>query len=107
MEYKIAFVGESARVEPFRFLGMEVFSPEEASIKAELHRLIDNQYGVIFITEIAAQPVMEFIKQYDERFLPAFIIIPSDASSPSIGLERIEAGVKKAIGQQILQGGNK
>lgn len=106
MQYKMIFVGETERIAPFQLLGIDVCYIEDVSkTKQQLNTLINHEYGIIFITERAASPVMEFIQTFDDKFLPAFIIIPSDDSSSSIGISRIEMGVKRAIGHQILRGG--
>lgn len=103
MQYKMVFVGETERIEPFKLLGIDVCYIEDVSkTKQQLNTLISHEYGIIFITEKAASPVMEYIQTFDDKFLPTFIIIPSEASSSSMGMSRIEIGVKKAIGHQVL-----
>lgn len=103
MQYKIAIVGEKDAVYAFGMLGMNVFYTTDATQGRQVVKeIIDNDYGVIFITEKLAQQIPDIIKKYDDEFMPAFILIPSDHDSESIGLQRVQENVKKAVGQNIL-----
>lgn len=103
MQYKIAIVGEKDTVYPFGMLGMDAFyATEAAQGRQVIKEIIEDNYGVIFITENLARKIPEIITKYDDEFLPAFILIPSDYHSESLGLERVQENMKKAIGQNIL-----
>lgn len=103
MQYKIGFIGEKDAVYAFGMLGMDVHYVYDASeIRPLIRELVEDNYGVIFITEKLAKQVPQVIKEYDESFLPAIILIPSEVDSESIGLQRIQENVKKAVGQNIL-----
>ena len=103
MRYKIGFIGEKDAVYAFGMLGMDVNYVNEASeVRSMIHEMVQQEYGVIFITEALAAQVPHVISEYDEQFLPAIILIPSEVDSESIGMQRIQEKVKKAVGQNIL-----
>ena len=49
-----------------------------------------------------AKKAMETINRYDHEPEPAIIMIPSNAGSLNIGLDRIGKNVEKALGSNIL-----
>lgn len=103
MQHKIGFIGEKDAVYAFGMLGLDVFYADEANqVRPLIRDLVEKDYGVIFITEKLAKQVPHVIKEYDEAFLPAIILIPSEVDSESIGLQRIQDNVRKAVGQNIL-----
>lgn len=100
---KIAVIGDKDSVLGFRALGLNVFIPEEdIEIRKTIERLAKEDYGVIFITEQMAKKAMETINRYDHEPKPAIIMIPSNAGSLNIGLDRISKNVEKALGSNIL-----
>lgn len=103
MQYKIGFVGEKDAVYAFGMLGMNVFYVSEAKdFRLKVEEMVADDYGVIFVTEKMAKQAPDVITKYDEAFLPAIILIPSEVDAESIGLQRIQDNVKKAVGQNIL-----
>lgn len=103
MQYKIGFIGEKDAVYGFGMLGLDIrYVQDPSEVKTVIKQLVEDHYAVIFITEKLAQSNESVIRSYDESFLPAIILIPSDVESESIGLQRIQENVKKAVGQNIL-----
>lgn len=102
---KIGVIGDKDSILCFKAFGIDVFT---VSIDdAEVNRKIVNQmaregYGLIFITEQIAQSINETIERYDKEMTPAIILIPSNAGSLNIGLNRIRKNVEKAVGINIL-----
>lgn len=103
MRKKIAVIGDKDSVLVFKALGVDVFSPiGKEDIRRKVDTLAKENYGVIFITEQWAQEVPETIARYNEKMLPAVILIPSSQGSLGMGMKRINDSVEKAIGSNIL-----
>lgn len=102
---KIGVIGDVNSVLCFKAFGMDVFPVVEAEAEDNrklLDRLAREGYGLIFITEQAAEPIGETINRYDKAMTPAIILIPSNAGSLGVGLARIRKNVEKAVGINIL-----
>lgn len=103
MQYKIGFIGEKDSIYAFGMLGMDVyFVTESRQVRPIIRDLEEDEYGVIFLTQTMAEEIPQVLDEYDEKFLPAIIVIPNEVDADSLGLERIQEKVKKAIGQNIL-----
>lgn len=101
--HKVAVVGDKDSVLVFKAMGVDVYDPiEVADIRQTIDRLAREDYGVIFITEQLAVQVPETIARYDEKMLPAIILIPSNQGTLNIGMDRIDRSVEKAVGSNIL-----
>lgn len=103
MSHKIGVIGDENSVLVYRMLGFEVFmsdNPEDAS--NILDNLANENYGVIYVTEKVAEKITETIKKYDDKMLPAIILIPDRTGSRGIGKRRVQENVEKAVGQNIL-----
>jgi V/A-type H+-transporting ATPase subunit F len=103
MSHKIGVIGDRNSVLIYRMLGFDVFStssPEEASQKID--ELAESDYGVIYITEKIAENISDTIHKYDEKMLPAIILVPDQTGSRGIGKRRVQENVEKAVGQDIL-----
>lgn len=103
MSHKIGVIGDRNSVLIYRMLGFDVFftsTDEEASQK--LDELAENEYGVIYVTEQIAENIPETIQKYDDKILPAIILIPDHTGSRGIGKRRVQENVEKAVGQDIL-----
>jgi V/A-type H+-transporting ATPase subunit F len=103
MSRKIGVIGDKNSVLIYRMLGFDVFhasEPKEASQKID--ELAQENYGVIYVTETIAEKITETIRKYDEKMLPAIILIPDHTGSRGIGKRRVQENVEKAVGQDIL-----
>ena len=101
--YKIGVIGDKDSILPFKALGIDVF-PEvgDEETRKTLDTLAMKKYGVVFITEQSAVLIPESIERYNKEIVPAVILIPSNQGSLSIGLDRINENVEKAVGSNIL-----
>ncbi|MBU5455542.1 V-type ATP synthase subunit F [Caproiciproducens sp. MSJ-32] len=103
MYRKIAVIGDKDSILAFKAIGIDVFPVIEAD---EARRAVDNcaknNYAVIFVTEQVAEKIEETISRYNDKILPAVILIPSNQGSLNIGLQRISDSVEKAVGVNIL-----
>lgn len=101
--YKIAVIGDKDSVLAFRALGVHVFTAIEANdARRIIDKLAKESYGVIFITEQLAKDIPETIQRYNNKVIPAVILIPSNKGSLNIGLNNIDKNVEKAVGSNIL-----
>lgn len=101
--YKVAVVGDKDSILAFKALGVDVYpviQPEEA--RKIIDQLARDKYGIIFITEQAAQAIPETIDRYNRIMTPAVILIPSNQGTLNIGMQRIQDNVEKAVGSNIL-----
>ena len=57
---------------------------------------------MIYVTESVAENILETIHRYDDKFLPAIILIPDHTGTRGIGKKRVQDNVEKAVGQNIL-----
>lgn len=80
------------------------FFPAESSEQAKnaLHKLAQDDYAVIYITEQSATGLENEINQYQEKRFPAIILIPGVKGSLGIGMKGIKKTVEKAVGADIL-----
>lgn len=102
---KIGVIGDKDSVLGFRAVGLEVFpviSSEEAA--ETLHELSGRGYGVIYITEQLASPIMTDIERYKDEEFPAIILIPSNRGSLGLGMTAVKKSVERAVGADILFG---
>lgn len=101
--YKVAVVGDRDSVLAFRALGIHVYTAYDAKeARQTVDRIAKEGYGVIFITEQMAEKIPETIERYNNKVVPAIILIPSNQGSLNIGLRRIDKNVEKAVGANIL-----
>ncbi|MDR1704846.1 MAG: V-type ATP synthase subunit F [Clostridiales bacterium] len=102
---RIGVIGDKDSVLCFKAFGMDVYPVSETQAE-ENRKIIDGMarkgYGIIFITEQVARHVPETIDRYNKEMTPAIILIPSNAGSLGVGLERIRKNVEKAVGINIL-----
>ena len=104
--YKLACMGDAASISGYAALGLETFAFESAEVKKAgetLHRLAQNGYGVIYITEALAQGLAQEIARYNDKPLPAIILIPGVLGNTGNGLRNVFKSVERAVGSNILQ----
>ena len=103
--YKIAVLGDYESIFGFAALGLDTYPvtlPEEA--KRILNRLCENQYGIIYITEVLAESIKEEIDKYKDETIPAIITIPGTFGNTGIGVSNVKKSVEQAVGSDILFG---
>lgn len=101
--YKIAVIGDKDSVLSFKAIGVDVYvAYEKDKARAIVDKLSKDDYGVIFITEELAAKIPNTISRYDDKLVPAIILIPSNKGSLGIGMEKLNKNVEKAVGANIL-----
>ena len=102
-ERKIAVIGDPSSVMIFKAIGLDVFYEEkEAQIEQRIHKLADQGYAAIYITEKAAELAKDAIDIYATATFPAIIPIPSSTGVLGIGMNKLKSNVEKAVGADIL-----
>lgn len=101
--YKIAVIGDYETVCGFSALGLDVYfanTPEEA--KKNLKSLVENEFGIIYITENYIEQMPLLFEKYKERPIPAIIPLPSVSGSTGFGMENVKKCVEQAVGSDII-----
>ena len=91
----------------FKAVGLDVFpidDPEEA--KKTLKRIAKEDFAIIYITEQLYQYMMDEVDEYTDSRLPAIIPIPGKDGTLGIGMTSVKKSVERAVGADILFGGD-
>lgn len=104
--YKTCIIGDEDSVMCFRAAGVDVFpcgSSEDAA--GLLHRLAEDGYAIIYITEDLGSAITAEADRYREQPLPAVVSIPGCGDTAGSGMSSISSAVERAVGADILFGG--
>lgn len=104
--YKIGVIGDRESVLGFKAVGLDVFpcdSSEEA--KKVLNKVVKDDYAIIYVTEQLYQDMTEEASEFIDRKLPAIIPVPSKDGTLGIGVQGVKKSVERAVGADILFGG--
>lgn len=105
--YKIGVIGDRESVLGFQAVGLDVFPAGDAEeAKKTLKRLAKEDFAIIYITEQFYQYMMKEVEEYTNSRLPAVIPIPGKDGSLGIGMTSVKKSVERAVGADILFGGN-
>ena len=105
--YKIGVIGDRESVLGFQAVGLDVFPAGDAEeAKKTLNRLVKEDFAIIYITEQFYQYMMKEVEEYTDSRLPAVIPIPGKDGSLGIGMTSVKKSVERAVGADILFGGN-
>ena len=105
--YKIGVIGDRESILGFKAVGLDVFpidDPEEA--KRTLKRIAKEDFAIIYITEQIYQYMMDLVDEYVDSRLPAIIPIPGKDGTLGIGMTSVKKSVERAVGADILFGGD-
>ena len=101
--YKIAVMGDRDSVLGFQALGMDVYPTQDRQqARQTLHRLAQEDYAIIYMTEQLAQEITGDIDRYKDELTPAVILIPGRQGSLGIGADALQQAVERAVGANIL-----
>ncbi|OLR56533.1 V-type ATP synthase subunit F [Hornefia porci] len=106
--YKIGVIGDRDSVLGFKAVGLDVFPAEKAEeAKAVLRKWAEGEYAIIYITEGLAVQLEKEIDKYKDSRLPAIIPIPNKDGPSGTGLNNVRKSVERAVGADILFGGDR
>ncbi len=101
--YKMAVLGDKDSICGFACLGVETAVVYDAAqAKEEFSRLLNENYGIIYITEYYAEELKEEISLLENSVTPAVILIPGVKGNTGKGMENIGKAVERAVGSLIL-----
>ncbi len=102
--YKIAVMGDKDSIFGFASVGISIFPVNDAAeAESTLHRLVNEEYAVIYITEKVASSISAEIDKYKKQPLPAIIPIPGVTGNTGIGMSAVSKSVEQAVGSDILK----
>lgn len=105
--YKAGVIGDRQSVLGFRAVGLSVFPTDDVEeARKTLRRLAKEDFAIIYITEQLYQHLLDEADAYTDSKLPAIIPIPSKDGSLGIGMTSVKKSVERAVGADILFGGN-
>jgi V/A-type H+-transporting ATPase subunit F len=106
--YKIGIIGDRDSVLGFMALGFTVFDVSTADeARAKLRTAVkDGSFAVIFVTEKLAEQIEDEIERYKDMPMPAIVSVPGRDGSTGYGMENIRNAALRAVGADILFGGN-
>jgi len=88
---------------PFKLFAFDTFVRKDKKlIRQKIDEMAQEEYGIIYITEEFAQLVPDTIKRYEEKIIPAIVLIPNHQGTLGIGKSMIQDQVERAVGQNIL-----
>ncbi|MBE6989674.1 MAG: V-type ATP synthase subunit F [Ruminococcaceae bacterium] len=100
--YKIAVIGDRDSVLAFKALGLDVFFTETGEeARAVMHRLMQEAYAVIYLTEDLAEPLHAEIARCKDIAVPAVILIPGKTGSLGVAEAALQSAVERAVGADI------
>jgi len=105
--HKVGVIGDRDSVLGFKAVGLDVFpcvAVDEA--RKTLHKIVKEDYAIIFITENLAKDMTEAMAQYKDLKLPAIVPIPGMDGNHGVGFANLKKSVERAIGADILFGGD-
>ena len=106
--YKIGVIGDRESILGFKAVGLEVFPCESWEVAQKtLRKIAKEDFAIIYITEDLAKDIMADIDRYKDDRLPAIILIPSKSGTLGIGMSSVKKSVERAVGADILFGGDK
>jgi len=105
--YKVGVIGDRDSALGFKAVGLDVFpcaTAEEA--RKALKDVAKGEYAIIFVTENLAKDIREAMDQYKDQKLPAIVPIPGMDGNYGVGFGNLKKSVERAIGADILFGGD-
>ena len=100
--YKIAVLGERDSVLGFKALGLDgCFAEDHDTARRTLHRLAQENYAIIYLTEQLAVRMESDIDRYKDAVMPAIILIPGRGGSLGLAEAGLQRSVERAVGADI------
>ncbi len=107
MDVKMAALGEKDIMLIFKAVGVDVYPlrgdfKETDEAEKKLGQIIDNDYGIIFITETVALKLDHLIKNYADKFQPSIVVIPGLGERNNYAVKSLRKVIIKAVGADIM-----
>lgn len=102
---KIGVLGDKESVQCYAALGLSVFYAETEEEGARtLRSLMQDEYGIVYITEELASRIPTVIDESLESPLPAVVLIPGVKNNTGEGMKQVRRSVLRAVGSDIIFG---
>ncbi|OYD15241.1 hypothetical protein CH333_06225 [candidate division WOR-3 bacterium JGI_Cruoil_03_44_89] len=103
MATKLAAVGEYDVIMPFKAVGVEIYPvTSDKDFIQMVMKLIEEEVGVIFLSDKFLDGVESIFKKVSVRPLPCLIPIPGPLGATEFARKRMRNLVKKACGVDIM-----
>lgn len=102
---EICVIGETDSVMGFAALGLRVRTASDISSAKNILKEEKKNSAIIYITENLAKDMEHEIQKLHEQITPAIVLIPSHKGSLGIGISAVKKSVERAVGADILFGG--
>ncbi|OFW47057.1 MAG: hypothetical protein A2163_01875 [Actinobacteria bacterium RBG_13_35_12] len=107
MGVKIAAFGENDIMLIFKAAGIDIFPldcdiEEVSEAERKLRQIIEDGYGIIFMTETIALKLDHLIKEYADKMLPSIVVIPGLGKRNDYAVKNLRRVIIKAVGADIM-----
>jgi vacuolar-type H+-ATPase subunit F/Vma7 len=101
---KLAAIGPANLFGGFQALGVDIFHADASEAATEILEKISRtkEYSVIFLLEKLAASMKDIVEKTSMQATPALVILPGTGEKAGHGVDRINALVRKATGQEII-----
>jgi V/A-type H+-transporting ATPase subunit F len=100
---KMAVMGDAESIKGFAAVGLDIYPCEQGEDAAALlRRLVNAEYGVIYITEQLAAGLEKDIQKLDEQLTPSVVPLPGVSGNNGVGRTWLKQAVEKAVGSDII-----
>ncbi|MDL2219117.1 V-type ATP synthase subunit F [Ruminococcaceae bacterium OttesenSCG-928-O06] len=104
--YKIAVMGDRDSIYGFSSVGLDIYPVDDPSLALRTVRnLTEGGYAIIYMTESLFSRMEQDLNEFNEQPLPAIIPIPGVTGNTGLGISRVKKSVEKAVGSDIIFGG--
>lgn len=102
MKGKMAIVGDGDSVLAFSAVGIDAFPVINVEDAMQTIKNLAKEYAIIFVTDVIASEISEFLERYVTSAYPIILPVPSKSGSNGYGIEQIKKAMDKALGVDIL-----
>jgi V/A-type H+-transporting ATPase subunit F len=104
--YKIAVMGDRDSIYGFAAVGLDIYPVDDAAhVARQVRGLVEREYAIIYMTEALFNRAGADLDVFNEQPLPAIIPIPGVSGNTGLGIARVKKSVEKAVGSDIIFGG--
>ncbi len=106
--YKIGVIGDRESILGFKAVGFEVFQCAGGDEgKKILKKMAKEDFAIIYVTEKLYVEMKKEIDEYTDLRVPAIIPVPNREGTLGVGLSNVKQAVERAVGADILFGGDR
>jgi len=103
MSAKIAAIGDSISIMPFKAFGVDTYAHTPAEMtEAVFSDIVAKGYRIIYITERLAQPIMETISEYDTVPSVSVTLIPDSMGDTGLSQKLLRTMIIRAVGADTI-----